>query len=439
MPFEPIITGNVGVPNAWEIDVYESRGGYRALAKALREHQPEELVDLVSKSGLRGRGGAGFPAGRKWSLIPKGAPEVYMVCNADESEPGSFSNHELLDWDPHSLIEGVIIGSYAIRARVAFIYMRGEFWKPTGQRMEAAIAQAYARGYLGRDILGTGYNLDLHLFIGAGAYVCGEETALLESIEGNRPMPRPRPPYFPPSIGLYGKPTAVNNVETLANVPHIVLNGAEWYTRLGNPPRNPGTKVFSLSGLIKRPGNYEAPLGITLRELLFGYGGGMLDGRTFKAVTPGGTSTPLLTAEHLDVRMDYDSLPAVGTYLGSTGLIVMDDTVCIPCAVYHMSKFYQHESCGKCTPCREGTSWINAILYRITHGQGREEDMPLLLDLSDNMGGRKTVCALGDFAGFPVTSSIKYFRQEYEYHIRYGRCPTSCQPAEERQWTISQP
>jgi len=424
MKFEPIITRNVGVPDAWEIEVYLARGGYQAVRKALTEYTPDQIIESVSRAKLRGRGGAGFPTGRKWSLIPKNAPQTYLVCNADESEPGTFSNHDLLIWDPHLLIEGMIIGAYAIRATTGFIYLRGEFGL-AARRLERALAQARAHGFLGPRILGTEYSLEIYLFRGAGAYICGEETALLESIEGNRPMPRPRPPYYPPAIGLYGKPTAVNNVETLCNVPFIVLNGPEWYLSIGNPPKNPGTKVFSISGLVRRPGNYEAPLGTTLGELIFEYAGGLHEGRRFKAVTPGGTSTPLLTDQHLDVKMDYDSLPAVGTYLGSTGMIVMDDTVCIPCAVHRLSTFYRHESCGKCTPCREGTAWIEQILRRIVTGRGRLADLDLLLDICANMRGRTTVCALGDFATFPVGSALKYFRDEFEYHIRHNRCPTA--------------
>jgi len=422
---DPIITRNVGVENAWTIDVYKQRGGYRALEKALREMQPEQVAQMVNDASLRGRGGAGFPAGRKWSLIPKTATEVYLVCNADESEPGSFSNHEVMVWDPHSLIEGVIVSSYAIRSKFAVIYVRGEFGL-AARRLQTAVDEAQAAGYIGKSILGTGFDLEVRVFRGAGAYVCGEETALLESFEGNRPMPRPRPPFFPASMGLYNKPTAVNNVETLCNVPHIVLNGVQWYNSIGFPPRAPGTKVYSLSGHVNRPGNYEAPLGTKLRDLIFNYAGGIRDGRRFKAVTPGGTSTPMLSADHLDVRMDYDSLPAIGTYLGSTGMVVMDETVCIPHAVAHISRFYRHESCGKCTPCREGTTWVYKIMHRIVNGQGRMEDLDVMISIVDQMGGRKTVCALGDFAGFPIASSIKLFRSEYEHHIAHGTCPPGC-------------
>ena len=428
---EKVLTRNVGVPNSWTLDTYEERGGYRALHKGLLEMQPEQIAEAITQSGLRGRGGAGFPTGQKWSFIPKGPDVVKYLCvNADESEPGTFSNRELLEHDPHQLIEGIILSCRAIHIRQAFIYMRGEFFLGA-ERTQAALDEAYKAGYLGQDILGSGFNLDIILFRGAGAYVCGEETALLESLEGKRPMPRSRPP-FPALIGLYAKPTVINNVETLCNVVHIVERGIEWYTSIGNAPKNTGPKVYSISGLVRRPGNYEAPLGVTMRELIFDFAGGMHEGRTFKAVCPGGTSTPMLTPEHLDIAMDYDTVTANGSFLGPAAMHVMDDTVSIPHAIARMSRFYRHESCGKCTPCREGTPWIERIMNRIVEGEGRLEDIDLLLKICKGLGWSgslrtlqsTTVCQLGLFAALPVESAIRHFRHEFEYVIlNGGACP----------------
>ena len=418
---EKILFANVGVPNSWDIEVYESRGGYMALRKALAEHSPADVIEIVKKSGLRGRGGAGFPTGMKWGFVPKDpALQKYLVCNGDESEPGTFKDRQLMENDPHQLIEGIAISSYAIGASRAFIYIRGEL-AFAARRLEGAIAQAYQKGYLGTDILGSGFSVDLVLSRGAGAYICGEETALLESLEGNRPMPRSRPP-FPAAVGLYGKPTVINNVETLSNVPHIVKNGADWYASIGVPPRNTGTKIFSLSGRVNRPGNYELPLGVTLRELIYEHGGGIPGGLAVKAVIPGGTSAPMLGADRLDLALDFDSVAQAGSMLGSAAVIVLDASVCIPHAVLRMVEFYEHESCGKCTPCREGTLWMAKILERIVHGAGREEDIPLLEDICDNIAFGKTLCALGDAATNPVSSGIRLFRDEFEYHIRHGRC-----------------
>lgn len=428
---EPILTRNVGVADAWEMPVYEQRGGYRALRKGLTEMQPEQIVEAVTQSGLRGRGGAGFATGQKWGFIPKGPDVVKYLCvNADESEPGTFSNRELLENDPHQLLEGIILSCRALYIKLAIVYMRGEFFLGA-KRMQRAIDQAYAAGYLGKNILGTGMDLDVILFRGAGAYVCGEETALLESLEGKRPMPRSRPP-FPAAVGAYGKPTVINNVETICNVVHIIDRGVEWYTAIGNPPKNTGPKVYSISGLVRRPGNYEAPLGTTLRELIFDVAGGMHDGRTFKAVSPGGTSTPMFTEAQLDIAMDYDTVVANGSFLGPAAFHVMDDTVSIPHAVLRMSRFYRHESCGKCTPCREGTPWIERILTRICGGDGRLEDLNLLLNICTGLGWSgslrtlqaTTVCQLGLFAALPIESAIRHFRPEFEYVIANGgACP----------------
>ncbi|MGE5619835.1 MAG: NADH-quinone oxidoreductase subunit NuoF [Sphingomonadaceae bacterium] len=418
---EKILFRNMGIPNSWEIDVYEARGGYEGLKKTLREHSPAEVIEIVKASGLRGRGGAGFPAGMKWSFVPKDPGlQRYLACNCDESEPGTFKDRQLVENDPHQLIEGIVIACYAFDASKAFVYIRGEL-AFAARRLERAIAQAYERGYLGRDILGSGFSLDLVLSRGAGAYICGEETALLESLEGNRPMPRSRPP-FPAVVGLYGKPTVINNVETLSNVPHILNNGAEWYASIGIPPRNTGTKIYCLSGRVNRPGNYELPLGTTARELIYEHGGGLIGDRALKAFIPGGTSAPMFGVDKLDVKLDFDSVAQAGSMLGSGAVIVMDETVCIPHAVARMVEFYEHESCGKCTPCREGVRWMSGILHRIVHGQGREGDLDLLLDICDNIAGGKTLCGLGDAATNPVRSGIGLFREEFEHHIRHGRC-----------------
>ncbi|MBI3978274.1 MAG: NADH-quinone oxidoreductase subunit NuoF [Chloroflexi bacterium] len=423
--FERVLTRNVGVPNAWEIDVYRSRGGYRALPKALKALTPQAVTDLVKASGLRGRGGAGFPTGRKWDFVPKDPKlQKYVICNADESEPGTFNNRELIEWDPHQVVEGIALACYAVGASQAYIYCRGEFFLGA-DRLERAVAQARAAGLLGRNILSSGVDVEIGVFRGAGAYICGEETALLESLEGNRPMPRSRPP-FPAIAGLYGKPTVVNNVETLCNVPHIVERGAEWYTAIGRP-NNSGPKVFSLSGHVRRPGNYELPLGTTIRDLIYEHGGGVPGDRRVKAVVPGGASAAMLTEASLDLSLDFDTMMKNGTMLGTGGVVVMDETVCIPHLVLREEEFFSHESCGKCTPCREGTRWMVQVLRRIVTGRGRMEDVTLLADLCDNIGGGKTLCALGDAAIGPVSSGIRHFRDEFEYHIRHGRCPTAGQ------------
>ncbi len=422
--FEPVLLRNRGVPDAHEIDTYISRGGYRAARKALTEHTPEQLVEMVKASGLRGRGGAGFPTGMKWSFIPKGSMLKYLVCNSDESEPGTFNNRELIETDPHQLVEGIIISAYATGCSRALVYCRGEF-ALGAQRLRDAIAQAYERGFLGQRVMGTDFSLDAYVLRGAGAYICGEETALLESAEGNRPMPRSRPP-FPAVAGLYGKPTVVNNVETLCNVPHIVERGVEWYTSIGTPPRNTGPKIYSVSGHVERPGNYELPLGVTMRELIYEHAGGIRDGRQLKAVIPGGSSAAMLTPEHLDLKLDFDSLAAVGSMLGTGGVIVMDETTCIPHAVLRMVEFYNHESCGKCTPCREGTFWMVKLLRRICAGEGTVRDVDKVLNVAQTIGfgpPNITLCALGDASTSPVTSGMKHFRDEFEYHVTHGRCP----------------
>ncbi|MCK4428411.1 MAG: NADH-quinone oxidoreductase subunit NuoF, partial [candidate division Zixibacteria bacterium] len=369
---EKILFKYIDVLDQYKIDTYIQNGGYRALPKALKEYSPDDLIEMVKKSGLRGRGGAGFPAGLKWSFVPKDSPKPkFLLCNADEGEPGTFKDRWLIEKDPHQLIEGIIISSYAIGAHRSFIYIRGEF-AFGAERLENAINEAYQKGYLGTNILGSGFDLDLDVYRGGGAYICGEETSLMESIEGNRGNPRLKPP-FPASVGVYKNPTVINNVETLSNVPHIVLNGADWYAGIGMP-KSTGTKIFSLSGHVNKPGNYELPMGTPIRELIYDHGGGIKDDRNLKAVIPGGVSTPVLTSQSLDVKMDFESLFEAGSLLGSGAVIVMDETTCMVKVAYRLSRFYEHESCGKCVPCREGTRWIRMIMERIENGKGREED-----------------------------------------------------------------
>ena len=416
---EKILFRYINVPDQCKIDTYIKNGGYQALPKALKEYSPNDLIEMVKKSGLRGRGGAGFPTGLKWGFVPKDSPKPkFLLCNADEGEPGTFKDRWLIEKDPHQLIEGIIISSYAIGAHRSFIYTRGEF-AFGAERLENAIKEAYQKGYLGKNILGSGFDLDLEVYRGGGAYICGEETSLMESIEGKRGNPRLKPP-FPASVGLYLSPTVINNVETLSNIPHIVLNGADWYANVGMP-KSTGTKIFSLSGHVKCPGNYELPMGTPLRELIYDYGGGIKDDRKLKAVIPGGVSTPVLTSQSLDVRMDFESLFEAGSLLGSGAVIVMDETTCMVKVAYRLSKFYEHESCGKCVPCREGTRWIRMIMERIENGRGREEDIDLLLDICTNIAG-KTVCPMGDAAVVPIMSTIQKFREEYEYHIKNKKC-----------------
>jgi NADH-quinone oxidoreductase subunit F len=414
----PVLTANWGDDRAWTLAAYTARGGYQALDQALAM-TPDEVVETVKASGLRGRGGAGFPTGTKWSFIPQDNPNpTYLVVNADESEPGTCKDIPLMMASPHTLVEGVIISSYAIRAHRAFIYVRGEVLHVI-RRLQAAVREAYAAGHLGADIHGSGYDLDVVVHAGAGAYICGEETALLDSLEGRRGQPRLRPP-FPAVAGLYASPTVINNAESIATVPSIIKNGAEWFARLGTEKSN-GVGIFSLSGHVTRPGQYEAPLGITLRELI-DLAGGVREGHELKFWTPGGSSTPLFTAEHLDVPLDFESVAAAGSMLGTRALQIFDETVCVVRAVLRWTEFYKHESCGKCTPCREGTYWLVQVLSRLENGQGSEADLDLLLDQCDNILGR-AFCALGDGATSPITSSITYFRQEYVDHLTHGGCP----------------
>jgi NADH-quinone oxidoreductase subunit F len=397
---------------------YERHDGYKSLRAALQQ-QPADITTLIRDSGLRGRGGAGFPTGMKWGFIPKDSSNpAYLVVNADESEPGTCKDIPLMLATPHLLVEGVVISAYAIGARHAFIYVRGEVLHVV-RRLLNAVQEAYDAGYLGTDILGSGYDLDIVVHAGAGAYICGEETALLDSLEGRRGQPRLRPP-FPAVAGLYASPTVINNVETIASVPFIVARGVDWFRSMGSE-KSPGFTLYSLSGHVTRPGQYEAPLGVTLRELL-DMAGGVRDGHELKFWTPGGSSTPLLTAEHLDVPLDYEGIAAAGSMLGTKALQIFDDTTCVVRAVARWVEFYKHESCGKCTPCREGFWWLVQILDRLEAGEGTEADLDKLLDLSDNIAGR-SFCALADGGVAPITSSLKYFRDEYIAHFEHGGCP----------------
>ena len=420
MPEMRLLFKNIDIPGIDGIDVYEQHGGYRSLRKAVLDMTPDAVLQEVMASNLRGRGGAGFPTGRKWSFLPKDGRTRYLVCNADESEPGTCKDQEIIYRIPHLLIEGVLTSTYAIGAEDAFIYMRGEF--KTGYRvLERAIAEARQKGYVGENVLGTGRRIEITLYLGAGAYICGEETALLESLEGKRGNPRLKPP-FPATAGLYSMPTVVNNVETLsAVVPISEMGGAE-YAKLGTE-RSAGTKLFSVSGNVARPGNYEVELGkVTLRELLYDIAGGPPAGHEFKAVIPGGSSVPFLTPDKFDTPLDYESLQAAGTMLGSGGVIVLDDRACIVKSTLRLMEFYRHESCGKCTPCREGTMWLNQVLARLEAGEGRPGDLETLADLCSNIDGQ-TFCPLGDAAIGALASGLRLFHDEYEAHITKGSCP----------------
>ncbi|WP_408897951.1 NADH-quinone oxidoreductase subunit NuoF [Nocardioides sp. R1-1] len=423
----PVLTDIWDAEQSWKLATYASRGGYDALDVAFAM-SPDDVIAAVKDSGLRGRGGAGFPTGMKWSFIPQDNPKPkYLVVNADESEPGTCKDIPLMMGNPHVLVEGVILSSYAIRANKAFIYIRGEVVHVI-RRVQAAVAEAYAAGHLGTNIHGSGYDLDVVVHAGAGAYICGEETALLEGLEGRRGQPRLRPP-FPAVAGLYASPTVINNVESIASVPAIVKNGASWFASMGTE-KSKGHGIFSLSGHVRKPGQYEAPLGITLRELL-DLAGGVRAGHQLKFWTPGGSSTPLLTAEHLDVPLDFEGVGAAGSMLGTRALQVFDETVCVVRAVLRWTEFYKHESCGKCTPCREGTWWLVQALTRLENGQGSEEDLDQLLDQCDNILGR-SFCALGDGATSPISSSIQHFRDEYLAHLTHGGCPFD--PARSTAW-----
>ena len=403
----------------WELATYQRIGGYEAWRKILAEKTTrEEVIELVKASGLRGRGGAGFPTGLKWSFMPRNAPiQKYVVCNSDESEPGTCHDRDILRYNPHSLIEGMAIAGYAMGATVGYNYVRGEFMAEPIPRFEAALKEAYAAGLLGRNVLGSGVDFDLHTFMGAGAYICGEETALLESLEGKQGKPRFKPP-FPANYGLYGKPTTINNAQSFASVPTILRRGPEWFAGLG-PQNSGGTVIFSVSGHVEKPGNFELPLGVPFADLL-AMAGGVLGGRKLKAVIPGGSSVPVVPAEvMLAANMDYDSLKQAGSAIGSAAVIVMDETTCMVRVLERLSRFYHMESCGQCTPCREGTGWLNRTLRRIVAGQGRREDVDMLVSVANNIEGH-TICALGDAAAWPVQSFIRHFRHEFEYFVERG-------------------
>ena len=411
----PLLSKYFGQPGRERIDAYLATGGYRAATAVLRDLTPDKVVDTVEAAGLRGRGGAGFPTARKWRLTPKREGEArYLVVNADESEPGTFKDRTLLEQDPHQLLEGTLIAAYANQVHQAYIYLRGEFFLGY-ERLSRALTEATARGYFGKDILGSGFDLDVVIHRGAGAYICGEETGLLESLEGRRGFPRLKPPYYPAVKGLYAQPTVLNNVETLCHLHHIVTLGAEGYKAYGPPI------LYSVSGHVVHPGIKELPIGTSLREIIFEHAGGLRPGRTLKALFPGGSSSAILTAEHLDTPADFEPLAKLGSMLGSSAIIVMDDTTCMPAIIRRTVEFYRDESCGKCTPCREGTIWLSQILDRILAGQGRVQDLDLLDGIARNMTGT-CFCPLGESVPPSLRASLRYFRAEYEHHIATGTC-----------------
>jgi len=414
----PVISKRFGIPNSRRIDVYLKNEGYQALEKALKQMTPDQIIDEVKKSSLRGRGGAGFPAGMKWSFVPKDTSKPkYILANADESEPGTCKDRPLMEMDPHQLIEGMVIAGRAVSANRGFIYIRGEY-RYIIDIMDEALSEAYAKGYLGKNILGSGFDFDLCTHTGAGAYECGEESALMESLEGKRGYPRIRPP-FPAVVGLYGCPTVINNAETLSTVPAVIRMGGEAYANLGTP-KNGGTRLYSISGHVNRPGIYELPLGFPLRRLIEEVAGGVRGGKKLKAVIPGGSSCPLLSADEIDIAMDYDSVAKAGSMLGSGGTVVIDEDTCMVDVARRIMHFYAHESCGWCIPCREGTTWLRKMLDRFHDGGGRAEDIPLIDELSKNMLGR-TFCPLGDAAALPTISIVKKWRNEFEDHLQ-GKC-----------------
>jgi NADH-quinone oxidoreductase subunit F len=415
----PVILAGLDGSN-WDLKGYEARGGYKALRKILTEGiSQEDVIAEVKKSALRGRGGAGFPTGLKWSFMPRQFPgQKYLACNSDEGEPGTFKDRDILRYNPHSVIEGMAIAAYAMGISVGYNYIHGEIWE-TYERFEEALEQARAAGYLGDNIMGSKFSFQLHAHQGYGAYICGEETALIESIEGKKGQPRFKPP-FPASYGIYGKPTTINNTETFAAVPFIIQNGGDWFLELGKP-NNGGTKIFSISGDVEKPGNYEIPLGTPFATLLE-MAGGMKGGREIKAVIPGGSSMPVLPGDvMMATDMDYDSIAKAGSMLGSGAVIVMDETRCMVKSLLRLSYFYYEESCGQCTPCREGTGWLYRIINRIEHGEGRPEDLDMLNSIADNIQGR-TICALGDAAAMPVRAFLKHFHEEFEHHITHKSC-----------------
>jgi NADH-quinone oxidoreductase subunit F len=411
---------NLHTDRSWLLENYQKDGGYQALTKILKEGiSQDQIIDEVKLSGLRGRGGAGFPTGLKWSFINRTAPgDKYVVCNSDEGEPGTCKDRDILRYNPHALVEGMIIAGYAIGAVAGYNYIRGEFVEPY-ERFEQALEEARAAGLLGKNILGTDFSFELYTHLGAGAYICGEETALLESIEGKKGQPRFKPP-FPAMFGLYGRPTVINNTETLASIPSIITSGGQWFKDIG-VENSGGPKLFSVSGNVNNPGNFEVPMGMPFSELLE-LAGGVKDGRKLKAVIPGGSSAPVLPGDlMMDLTMDYDSIAKAGSMLGSGAVIVIDDSQCMVKLLERMSYFYYEESCGQCTPCREGTGWLYRVVSRIENGQGTQSDLDLLDDVADKIAG-KTICALGDAAAMPVSGMLKHFRDEFQYHIDHKQC-----------------
>jgi NADH-quinone oxidoreductase subunit F len=420
----PVISKRFGIRDSRKLDVYMQHEGYQAIEKALKQMEPAQIIDEVKKSNLRGRGGAGFPTGMKWSFVPKDSPKPkYLLCNADESEPGTCKDRPLMEMDPHQLIEGMVIAARAIGSHQGYIYVRGEY-RYVIDILDPAIKEAYDRGYLGKNILGTGFDFDLCTHTGAGAYECGEESALMESLEGKRGYPRIKPP-FPAVVGLYGCPTVINNAETLSTVPAVIRMGGEAYAALGTP-KNGGTRLYSISGHVNRPGIYELPLGFSLRRLVEEVAGGVRGGKKLKAVIPGGSSCPLLTADEIDVALDYDSVAKIGSMLGSGGTVVIDEETCMVDVARRIMHFYAHESCGWCIPCREGTAWLRKMLDRFHEGAGTPEDIAMIDELAKNMLGR-TFCALGDAAALPTISIVTKWRNEFEEHLQ-GKCPRA--PAE---------
>jgi NADH-quinone oxidoreductase subunit F len=418
---ERILTRWMDIPDLRRLEVYAAHGGYQALRKALSEMTPEQIINEVKNSNLRGRGGAAFPTGVKWGFIPRDSKQpVYVCCNADESEPGTFANRRELENDPHGIIEGILIACRAVNAHVAYVYLRGEF-STQKKRLDEAIGEARAGGYIGKNIMGSGFNVEIYTHRGAGAYICGEETGLLESLEGKRGYPRNRPP-FPAIRGAFGCPTVVNNVETLHNVPHIITRGADWYKSIG-PEKSPGPKLFCLSGHINKPGVYELPMGFPLKDLIYDVGGGVLGGKKLKAVIPGGVSFPPFTAEEAEkVMMDFESVRAAGSLMGTAGVIVMNEDTCVVDALRTIAHFFHHESCGQCTPCREGCGWIEKLVIDLEAGRGKMEDLDTLVNIASNMEGN-TICVLADSLAMPTRAFIGKFRDEFEAHVRLGRCP----------------
>ena len=424
--YEKVLFRNIEDPRVREIDRYVELGGYQAIRKVLADYTPEEVIEYTKESGLRGRGGAGFPTGMKWSFVPQGTGKpVYLCCNADESEPGTCKDRVIIERDPHQLIEGIMIAAYAVNCHLAFIYVRGEF--AYGVRvLERAVEEARSQGFLGSRIFGSGFDLDVIVHSGAGAYICGEETGLLESLEGKRGRPRQKPP-FPAVEGLYGCPTVVNNVETLANLPHLFLRGNAWFQGIGTPPKNTGPKLYCVSGHVNKPAVVERELGIPLPELIYDTCGGIREGRELKGVIPGGSSVPILTPDEIDVKMDFDSLAAKGTLLGSAGVIVVDETACIVRLAMRTARFYAEESCGQCTQCREGTWWMEQVLHRIEHGRGTPDDLDVIEDMCGHMKG-VTICVLSDACAMPVEAMLRKYREEFEFHVREKRCLVASRP-----------